>query len=972
MNDLELKTLILNTSRFVMLQQEEQKRTNIDEEIIETALDRALQSFNDVDDDILEYVKGKIRSKFIVSFASESVILSDSSTPPWIDNKRGSMEWHYWDAYKEFLLEEEERSPKLINDNSIIIDRILDMTGDPTLEGSWSRRGLVMGNVQSGKTQNFIGLLNKAADVGYKIIIILGGHQNELRKQTQIRLDQGLMGLESSHIGNNIGRRKKIGVGLYRAQNKIIHSFTSSLRDFSKEAAEANNYQLADAEGAPIIFCVKKNATILKSLFQWLTQDQGLTEGNKHKAPLLFIDDEADYASINSKAGSKEITRINSQIRSILTLFSKSTYIGYTATPFANIFINPELGVGETGEAMGGDEESAVLEEDLFPKNFLIKIPTPSEYCGQDYFFPENPDWEALESPVKIIEDSDQERMLKLYGHKKEDVIGDRSDKLEEAIRCFILNIAIKKIRIDKKTCEEKHDTFLLNMTHLNALQIQIKDAVEEYLESCKKKIYAFYKLPEEKYDPFMVEIKNTFENEFAVEETWEEIIQELNWAVQKIKVFIVNSAKPRVIDGIPEEPFDYSLHPEGLAAIAIGGHKLSRGLTLEGLSISYFARNSKSYDTLMQMCRWFGYRPGYKDLCKLYTIQQSVDHYTFISGAIRDLYSELDLMYENARTPADFGLKVRNHPGGLIITARNRMGTAESQVASIDMWGQRIRRFRFINDSDINKKNLEITENFIKKLNEKNFEIISSDIGNSKIYSNVPAEEIIQFMEEFQIKGNDQFYTDENIIRLLRTPFNGTLPTFKVCIYSGDSQGTKFYTEHVKDQLIKGYSLGDIKITPGIRRLNRISQDNIYSASLELGSKDDEKLFLNEKEREEVKENSSDSNLLNSHYIRHPERNFFGLTIYLFNLVKTDPIDVKKENEQDLKSAEMVFPDPGVSYALSIPSIESLADKDNAELRRHLRETRIEYMVNQVWRDQQMDLYNETEDDYGKDDGDE
>ena len=91
-----------------------------------------------------------------------------------------------------------------------------------------------------------------------------------------------------------------------------------------------------------------------------------------------------------------------------------------------------------------------------------------------------------------------------------------------------------------------------------------------------------------------------------------------------------------------------------------------------------------------------------------------------------------------------------------------------------------------------------------------------------------------------------------------------------------------------------------------------------------------------------------------------------------MFNLVKTDPIDVKKENEQDLKSAEMVFPDPGVSYALSIPSIESLADKDNAELRRHLRETRIEYMVNQVWRDQQMDLFNETEDDYGEDDGDE
>ena len=160
------------------------------------------------------------------------------------------------------------------------------------------------------------------------------------------------------------------------------------MQDFSKEAAEANNYQLADAEGAPIIFCVKKNASILKSLFQWLTQDQGLTEGNKHKAPLLFIDDEADYASINSKAGNKEITRINSQIRSILTLFTKSTYIGYTATPFANIFINPELGVGETGEAMGGDEESALLEEDLFPKKLFDKNTYAFGVLWSRLFFP--------------------------------------------------------------------------------------------------------------------------------------------------------------------------------------------------------------------------------------------------------------------------------------------------------------------------------------------------------------------------------------------------------------------------------------------------------------------------------------------------------------------------------------------------------------------------------------------------------
>ena len=640
----------------VQMYQEAEERTDIDNELIDKALDAALKMplFEDIDEEAKNLARQRIRSIFITKFTDIGAVLSDNSIPKWLDDKRGEISWDYWNAYKRFL-EIEKRPKDVIDENSKIIDRILDMSGDPTTPGQWSRKGLVMGNVQSGKTQNFIGLLNKAADVGYKVIIVLGGHQNELRKQTQERIDEGLVGRESRHLARIRGGRS-IGVGEYRPSNKVLHSFTSTESDFSKTVAKGINYSFGDVEGAPIVFCVKKIAPILRSLKEWLTESQGISESQKHKAPLLFIDDEADYASINSKEASNQITAVNASIRGILNLFERSTYVGYSATPFANIFIDP-------------DSEDEMLGQDLYPKNFLIRIPTPEAYCGQDYYFPNHSQSEDFSlEPVKTI--TDNEDFIPMSGQKKETVTGSLPISLEKAIRCFIINIAVKKLRQESGSVpdNQKHDTLLVNMTHLNIHQATLRRLIKDYVDACVNHVSAYHGLGPEKSlsNSFMKEIKATLEEEYLIEETWEDLLPKLNWAVNKIKVFIVNSS-PKDALGIPSEPLDYSLYEKGLAAIAIGGHKLSRGLTLEGLSVSYFARNSRSYDTLMQMCRWFGYRPGYKDICKLFTPRESVEWYEHISDAIRDLYSELDRMIELGRTPSDFGLKIRNHPGLLI-----------------------------------------------------------------------------------------------------------------------------------------------------------------------------------------------------------------------------------------------------------------------------------------------------------------
>ena len=550
-----------------------------------------------------EYIRFTIHSQFTIDLAHKGTVLGNPDVKRWLDNAKTDIEWTYWNAFRDYLANDQQRAEKVIQENEKIIDNILDYSGDPRIEGSWSRKGLVMGNVQSGKTQNYLGLINKAMDSGYKIIILLGGHMNDLRKQTQQRVDEGVIGRESTHIVQaNLGVQNRIGVGKYRTQE--VATVTSTIGDFNRNTANNLGITLNNLSD-PIIFTVKKNTSIMRNLYEWIKTKHMLDpeDGKKLDLPLLLIDDEADFASVNTKAHRDDITATNKYIRQIIGLFNRSTYVAYTATPFANIFIDPET----TDEMYGND---------LFPSDFMIRVPVPDNYLGQNFYF-ENQDYEEI-SPVVIVDDN--EKMIPVK-HNSSTMVGPLTSSMKDSIRAFVISCSLR----DSRGHGKNHKTMMINITHLNALQGQLTPMIDDYLKELKNSVDNIigYELSDAINNSSIKSFHETFISKFDVDESFEDVLINIRKAIHKIKVYGINTQTKQVLD--------YSIYPDGLSAIVVGGHKLSRGLTLEGLSISYFARNSKAYDTLMQMCRWFGYRPNYGDLCKVYLPIESNEWYTFI-----------------------------------------------------------------------------------------------------------------------------------------------------------------------------------------------------------------------------------------------------------------------------------------------------------------------------------------------------
>ena len=947
-----------------LLSSQDQDQVNIkinDDDFIKESFN-LLKPFGlpDLNDEEKDKVAFRIRSSISTKFSWEGNILANTDVERWLADKKGDIEWNYWNAYKQYLLKQ-GRPLALINENSEIIDNILDLSGDPHTKGKWARKGLVMGNVQSGKTQNFIGLLNKAVDVGYKIIIVLGGHQNELRNQTQARIDEGFIGkLSRNLIAAGIATgAEPVGVGLEpsRQVDAEVIAFTTTERDFNTQHANGINYPLQNTQ-KPVVFCVKKIKPILESLKRWIVENNNLGEDGTIEAPLLFIDDESDYASINAKKHKEEISAINSEIRSILSKFTKSTYIGYSATPFGNVFIDPE-------------EDDDILAEDLFPKDFMIRIPVPEEYCGQEFFYTNQndrgdfDDESNVSSPVVVI--NDNEDMLPISKQKKDMKVGPLPKSLEDAICCFILNGAIKKIR---EGVSEKHDTMLVNVTHFNDLQIKVQEKIFDFVDVGKNHLDSFWGLgPKDSLkDSFIKEVKNNFEKYYSIKESWEDVFAELKWSVNKIKILRVNSTAN------DQEVLDYSIYPKGLSVIAIGGHKLSRGLTLEGLSISYFARNSRSYDTLMQMCRWFGYRPGYKDICKVFMPKQSLEWYRFISNAITELYAELDKMVSLNRTPKDFGLKVRNHPGSLIITAKNKIGYASTTVKSYEIWGQRIKRFAFYDDKKKNKENLEYCNDFLKNLTQEGIKTEQWEVSendNSKIYHDVPHEKIIDFIENIKI-NDEQLIENKHVIKSIRALCEGeNSPKFKICLFTAENQLTTWWSKQIEEQegFVESYTLDDVVVKPGLRKAGT-NNALIESSMADLGDFNAERKFIRPELRKKVEDKCKKDRANNADYIRSDDRNFPGLSIYLFNLGILSPQDAmqgaQEGDPKHLKSARYAFPgQPTLGFTISFPILENMRDKSDAEIRRMNKEGSNQYLVTRIHEKLQMHLFEEQEDDF-------
>ncbi len=896
-----------------------------------------------------EMMKNIIKQNRNVDLSSKAVHISNDKVVPWVKDKKSSISWDYWEAYEEYL-RCENIPRKSIIETSQEIDDILDLSGDPKNDfDSWQKRGLVMGNVQSGKTLNFTGLINKAVDVGYKYIILIGSiNDNNLRMQTQSRVDMGFTGFDTSVLP----RQPEIGVGKIRKKRTVLPFTTRALNgDFRKSFANTQSVNSTHIkEEIPLIFVVKKNTSVLNNIYEWFRDHHKLEpeNGGKMSDPLLFIDDEADWASPNTKSDDSNPTKINQKIRLILSLFNKSTYIAYTATPFANIFI----------DHMTTDE---VFGDDLFPKDFMTKLHLSDAYKGQDFYFPRDINEDNPRAFDPIIEIPFEE--VDFYRPKTRKVdkfdpnrfrIEVLTESLKEAMRCFIINNCVRALRGD----DTDHNTMLVNVTHRVLLMNDLADCVSEYLADIQNGIRLAVGLPHKQRmkNSYMQDLYDTYHKHYnhLESESFDKILEKLNECAQKIEVRAINSAQSGM-------SLDYDRYEKGLSVIAVGGNKLSRGLTLEGLSVSYFDRTSTGSDTLTQMCRWFGYRPNYSDICKVYLSESYRSHYTYISLIIDELYQEFSLMKAQGRTPRDFGIKVREHPENITITAKNKMRKAASTTVQVGLWGRETRHSMFRNNDEVNNNNFIAADEFLTTLISKN-NYRESDVNKDIVFHDVEYELILEFLTAMDIIPYSQIPI-EKIIEFIDHMKNNKCSPFKVLLPIRSKHTSPAWLNEEKpcDKIDifrenMNTTLGGKSMMTYWRTIREVGNFLQYSKQ-EIGTGRDEKSLFTKDEIDTIAQqvNLSNDKLSNFHFRHNSYRDFPTLVMWPFNLF-TLP-----ENNNVI----IPFSKPTIGFRLSFPTRDNVSAKQKTKLRENID---ISYALNTVAQQQEIifdtDTINESEDD--------
>lgn len=651
----------------------------------------------------------------------------------WV-RKRDDISWTYSSAYEEFL-RQDGWPPQMVQSLSDVTGRILGHLQDPTSEGTtWDRRGLVIGHVQSGKTANYTGLIARAADAGYKFIIVIAGIHNNLRKQTQERIDEAFIGRSSDPDD-----RRNIGVGTAPGYPHPV-TLTTVNDDFSKKTADQGGWRLNDFS-KPIIFVIKKNVKTLDALHKWLKEMNAQGDGRIADVPILMIDDEADNASINTNKEDLDPTRTNAMIRRILSLFAKSCYVGYTATPFANIFINPEA----------YDED---VRNELFPSDFIYCLDAPTTYFGAEKVLLNDNTSSTIVKPIDDCED------LLPYSHKREYEVPELPPSLYRALNEFIVARAIRNLRGQAK----KHCSMMVNVSRFVAVQKTVRDFISLREKKIREAVKANYMMPESvsSQNTYMQELRTVYDSEFSgAGFSWEQVKAALNGVFDHLHIYIINSKSDEVLDYTR-----YEKEGVGLTAIAIGGLSLSRGLTIEGLTVSYMYRNTRMYDTLMQMGRWFGYRPNFEDLCRVHLSGDSINWYAHIANAAEELTQQVKRMRRDGLSPRQFGLYVMAHPDRLLITATNKMRAGEKVAFRQNFSGRMLESYIVSTDADVNAGNLALIERaWLDGFGGREVEPTTKGF----ILRDVSVEQIEDFLLKFEAHSN---FTDRkaDIIAYLRT----------------------------------------------------------------------------------------------------------------------------------------------------------------------------------------------------------
>lgn len=721
------------------------------------------------------------------------------------DVKKGTDTYH-WSRYKKYISQTLPYGVvKTIDDDT---DVVMNNLANPHTEDQFSLYGMVVGHVQSGKTGNYSALVSKAADSGYKFIVVIAGGLNNLRNQTQERLNESFIGREGTNF---------VGVGNFANSNRkrTPVSLTTKVTDFNKSDATGAKQGLdLDMGDRPVILVIKKNTRTLFNVIEWLKSHY--QEEIKDHA-MLLIDDESDYASINTKDENNP-TSINKKIRELISLFRKSAYVAYTATPYANIFIDYKAETKEFGK-------------DLFPEDFIYALEAPTNYFGAAKIF--------LDPTKKHLVKVDDHINIIPGNHKKDLNFEELPTSLEEAIRLFTLNVAIRHLRRQ----EDKHNSMMIHITRFTRVHHEVYIKVSEYLETLQSAVIVQGSIgSQSKKNTHIQDLKATFEKKYtALEFNWKNVLAKLIEVIELIDTREVHKDKKQELVYPKEKPVHF---------IVVGGTSLARGYTLEGLSVSYFLRTTVFYDTLMQMGRWFGYRPNYEDLCKVYMTETVFNSFTTIIGATLDLVDSLRKMSRLKLTPRDFGLAVQQHPdSGLQVTARNKLKQTKDIYFEMKLDGH-LKETSWIptNEKDT-EHNIQAIEDLVLKLGQDN-----PNKKKPEIWSEIKKEPVFDFLEKFKFYApeQDEFGMYSRMpVKFVKAYVKEVNTSWDIVLYKGTSD---------EDIIINGVDFGkqqarqlDIKDDRYEFRNRQVSSGNAEEVTLTV--EDIEELKDRQKLKKEAKE---------------------------------------------------------------------------------------------------------------------
>ena len=805
-------------------------------EIINEAKMLAFVVFNCSDAEVIENVVVRYEENHpLVRVTAPDILVANEDDGKWFEKKQQllshSMSDGYFDRYKRYL-RRQDFSEAVIEQMEFDCASVLKQCANPEMTlnvNERKKKGLVVGDVQSGKTANYLGLINMACDFGYKIIVLLAGMTDSLRQQTQSRVDSGFIGAVSDTMSDAEITYVGVSDDAQIQQNYAV-PLTNNENDFVKFVKKNLNATSGDFN-KPIILVVKKNTSVLNQVVEWLKP--GFHNINCQN--ILIIDDEADNASINTKKPECAPSAINGHIRNLYNNFPIASYVGYTATPFANIFVNPE-----------GDE----TYKDLFPSDFIVLLNPPSNYYGAQKVFAY--DGDVHSRSLRVLNEC-EEHFLPAKHKKDEYSFSEMAKSLKEAILCFLINNVIRT----KRGANKKHRSMLINISVFNLMHGEILETVEKYIEKLRniieqdsvKSTEDFIKNKEMKmlYDIYTgdadyLDGECDFYSDLREKISWEDIQSGLYDEITKFEAVVINNQNKKGRFSYDDDRFK----EVGARVIVVGGYVLSRGLTLEGLMISYFSRSSTAYDSLLQMCRWFGYRPNYEDLCRVYMTPANIMNFRAVVDAVEDLKMQFREMIVKKKKPDDFGLMVRESPDtletSLLITSRNKMYNSGKVVRVLKYGGlysdtSKLYCSKIANETNGNVVRMLFDTCISSGFAWKDYLPKGSDVPR-KMLRDIPSKIIAEHIKKLKIPFENTKFDVDNLSVYIRDSV--AFPKWDVVIargagdilYEGSKAVVRSFTKVRGEKIIRVGNNNNRIIDPGIFA-SGLTEDELEEAKI-------------------------------------------------------------------------------------------------------------------------------------------